>query len=775
MNVFLDQVLESLNVGSLEMITKENMATMSNIALEYIENPQENLADMVKLVKISNILYNNTDFGVLPLEDSIYDQLVNLLLKYTGSYPIGAAPINFKVRNEETALKKKENTVNGKIKVLSFVNPEQMFFKNITSNEYPYLHRDFLVERPLVDIIKPSGDSVAHKYPELVGTIDKCQFTTIAEVVEKNQELIYDDKTKIFERDWLNKIFARYDNGMSSTELGFCLSLKYDGISIEAEIEDGIILSARTRGDTENDEAQDMTHIFGGYAFARANGIKGRFGMVFECIITDYMLSLLEENEGITYNNKRTAVIGLTGRDDGRAYRDYLTLVPIRTAGIPELNTGTMSDRLLEIEFMNRYFSSGVEYRYTIIQGNKMEILYQVYNFVKTAENIRPRVPFMYDGIVVELIDPKLKKDLGRYRSVNRWSIAIKFQAMKVLSFITGLKFTVGQDGRITPMAYFKPVSFFGGIHDHVSMHSYNRLLKIGGLKEGEIVELEYRNDVMPYLNKVDCEENRNNTNPVLPMPTHCPFCGAELVESKSGKIIRCPNDRCPERIVTKMTNMLKKLNFKDFSEQYVRILGFKSFCELMEYDYDTAIDRLGAVMGAKFMERINELKTKEIYDYRLADSLGIDGVGSVKWESAFMVIPLEKMLRMQYDILFLKLRDVKGIGRRIASKIISALAIYRNEFEYINSMDNVLISNADPCKRISIRFTGCRDKDLCEFLMSLGMDASAEKSVTKQTDILIVPYDGFESSKTRKLGKIGKITTLSEMIEWARKQGYEK
>ena len=115
MNMFLDQVLESLNVGSLEMITKENMVAMSNIALEYIENPQENLADMVKLVKISNILYNNTDFGVLPLEDSIYDQLVNLLLKYTGSYPIGATPINFKVRSEEAALKKKETTALKKI------------------------------------------------------------------------------------------------------------------------------------------------------------------------------------------------------------------------------------------------------------------------------------------------------------------------------------------------------------------------------------------------------------------------------------------------------------------------------------------------------------------------------------------------------------------------------------------------------------------------------------------------------------------------------------
>lgn len=775
MNMFLDQVLESLKVGSLEMITKDNMIAMSNLALEYIKNPEENLSEMVKLVKISNILYNNTDFGLLPLEDSIYDQLVNLLLKYTGSYPVGAMPINFKTKSEELALKKKENLVNGKIKVLNLINPDQMFFKDITSNTYPYLHRDFLIEKYPETKEKPSGESVAHKYPELVGTIDKCQFTTVAEVVEKNPDLLNDDKTKIFERDWLNKIFAKYDNGLSITELNFCLSLKYDGISIEAEIEDGVIISARTRGDTENDEAQDLTYIFGGYAFARAKGLKGRFGMVFECIITDYMLSLLEENEGITYNNKRTAVIGLTGRDDGKQFRDYLTLVPLRTAGIPELNTGAMTDRLLEIEFMNQYFSSGVEYRYTLIQGNKVETLYQVYNFVKTAENVRGTIPFMYDGVVVELVDPKLKEDLGRYRSVNKWTMAIKFQPLKVLTFITGLDYTVGQDGRITPMAYFKPVSFFGGIHDHVSMHSYNRLINIGGLREGEIVELEYRNDVMPYLNKVDCEENRQNHNPVLPLPDHCPFCGAELVKSSSGKVIRCPNDRCPERQVARATNMLKKLNFKDFSEQYVRILGFKTFRELMEYDYDKAVEKIGPVMGAKFMERINELKTKEIYDYRLADSLCIDGIGPVKWETAFMNIPLDKMLSMDYNEVYEKLVRVNGFSNITASKVITAIAINREEFEYIASMDNMLVSNADPCKRISVRFTGCRDKELCAFLQSLGMDASADKGVTRQTDILIVPHEGFKSSKTKKLGKFGKVVTLNRMIEWARGEGYTK
>ena len=511
------------------------------------------------------------------------------------------------------------------------------------------------------------------------------------------------------------------------------------------------------------------------YSFARAKDIKGRFGMVFECIITDYMLTLLEENEGITYNNKRTAVIGLTGRDDGRQFRDYLTLVPLRTAGIPELNTGAMTDRLLEIEFMNQYFSSGVEYRYTLIQGNKTEVLYQVYRFVQTAENVRSSIPFMYDGVVVELVDPKLKEDLGRYRSVNKWTMAIKFQPLKVLTFITGLDYTVGQDGRITPMAYFKPVSFFGGIHDHVSMHSYNRLINIGGLREGEIVELEYRNDVMPYLNKVDCEENRQNFNPVLPLPDHCPFCGAELVKSSSGKVIRCPNDRCPERQVARATNMLKKLNFKDFSEQYVRILGFKTFRELMEYDYDKAVEKIGPVMGAKFMERINELKTKEIYDYRLADSLCIDGIGPIKWETAFMNIPLDKMLSMDYNEVYEKLVRVNGFSNITASKVITAIATNREEFEYIARMDNMLVSNADPCKRISIRFTGCRDKELCAFLQSLGMDASADKGVTRQTDILIIPHEGFKSSKTKKLGTYGKVVTLNRMIEWARGEGYTK
>ena len=52
------------------------------------------------------------------------------------------------------------------------------------------------------------------------------------------------------------------------------------------------------------------------------------------------------------------------------------------------------------------------------------------------------------------------------------------------------------------------------------------------------------------------------------------------------------------------------------------------------------------------------------------------------------------------------------------------------------------------------IRFTGCRpDDDLYNYLCSRGCDANKDGSVTKNTDILVVPYIGFSSSKTSKIG----------------------
>ena len=84
-----------------------------------------------------------------------------------------------------------------------------------------------------------------------------------------------------------------------------------------------------------NNEARDLTPIFGGMKFERASGRfktdKAGIGVKFEYIITDYNKQRLERATGITYANKRNAVIGIIGRLDARQFRDYLTPVPLET------------------------------------------------------------------------------------------------------------------------------------------------------------------------------------------------------------------------------------------------------------------------------------------------------------------------------------------------------------------------------------------------------------------------------------------------------------
>ena len=63
------------------------------------------------------------------------------------------------------------------------------------------------------------------------------------------------------------------------------------------------------------------------------------------------------------------------------------------------------------------------------------------------------------------------------------------------------------------------------------------------------------------------------------------------------------------------------------------------------------------------------------------------------------------------------------------------------------------------------IRFSGCRDKAIEEYLNALGHDADGSASVTKNTDILLIPYEGYSSTKTQKVSDKCLVIPLAEFI----------
>ena len=475
--------------------------------------------------------------------------------------------------------------------------------------------------------------------------------------------------------------------------------------------------------------------------------------MKFEAIMTFYNLEKMARYRDKAYKNSRNGVVGLLGSTDGYRFRNLVTLVPLATS-MEDI------DRVDEIEFLNKYYNSGEYLRYSILRGNYTQILYQVYKFVKEAEQMRPMMPFMYDGVVISYRDKNIIKALGRENSINKYSMAIKFNPLKREAIFTGYSYTIGQDGTVTPMIHYTPVEFYGTIHTKSSGHSYKRFKELN-LAIGDVLNIEYVNDVMPYVYKSQDNTVGNNRLPEE-FPTICPFCGAELKFRDSGKSAYCPNMNCPERNVARIANMMDKLNLKDFGENTFRFLGTKSFSELMNYSYQD-LERLGSINAQKLLDRINEIKTVPIYDYNLVGSIGFTGIAKETWKKILNAVSLDEIISLSNEDLYCKLQEIKGIGPATIDTILNERITLAQDLHLIASMNNVIKSTGMSTNQKTIRFTGCRPSDdLFAYLTSKGCDARGDAGVTKNTDVLIVPYVGFTSSKVSKVGPNTKIVDWS-------------
>ncbi len=750
----LNNILQQLISGDLSCLSSDNIIQISGYTIDLLNKPVLDEYDQMcvnLIISISQIVYNNTDKSVLFLDDGIYDLLLEKNKEYNKQFQVGAPVIKFNNNGEAT-------TKQEYMEPMTFIDNPQEFIQGS-------LYYEDLIKRPPIDsklfteIDRNSGKNISkrnvnvpHMYPKLVGSLDKCKFTLDTEAIEK--DVFEDDNVKIFERDFLAQHLQMGLIDMN-TPFEMIAELKYDGVSVEADVTHKI-LSARSRGDTNANIAADMSDIFAGYKFPYAPEMSNNeaFGMKFEAIISYSNLDKLGMLKGKYYKNSRNGIIGLLGSSDAYDYRDLITLIPLATSieGI---------DRVEEIEFLNKYYNSGEYLRYSILKGTYTEILFQVYKFVKEAEIMRNMLPFMYDGVVISYRDPKIINALGRENSINKYSVAIKFNPLVREAIFTGYSYTVGQDGTVTPMIHYTPVEFYGTIHTKSSGHSYKRFMDLG-LAIGDIIQVEYTNDVMPYVTKPRVQNNINNPNSPELFPLNCPYCGSEIIVNESGKSAICPNKKCPERVIAKMANMMAKLNLKDFGEETFRVLGTTSLSQLLKYTYDD-VRNLGPLTAEKLIARINEVKTIPLYDYKIMGSIGFTGIAIETWKKILNVLPLIQVVTDTDDDLYLKLRSIKGIGDVTARTIVNERHDLSDDISEILALPNLILSFGVKSGK-TIRYTGCRpDDQLTAYLTSKGCDARADAGVTKNTDVLVVPYTGFFSSKVSKVGEDTIIVDIAE------------
>lgn len=739
---YLQLMIDQLMIGQ-DIVDDKFINERTSRILETQYPTENDITDADNIIKISNVLFNYTDRPILPLDNGIYDLLMVWIQRYKINYQVGAMPAPIQSISQQVT-ENEQPLINPIIKLepKKGMTDDQMIFKDNIMARRKILSKMFL-ETPMfkIDPLKKQNVNTPHKYPKLVGTLDKCKFVINQQAIDKG--VFGDANVQVFERDFIHKLL---DQGVITPDqrFGMVLELKYDGVSVEAEVSDRVI-TALSRGDTNNNIATNLTPVLKGYKFFKAEGIidpDDVFGMKFEAMLSNLDLSRLGRDREKTYKNPRNAMTGLLGASDANRWIDYITLVPLATS--LDMN------RIDEIEFMNKYYDSGEMLRYAVIEGTYQEILYQVKRFADEAEYLRPIMPYIYDGIVCSFIDKDIIDKLGRVNSVNKWQMAIKFNPQKAITVFYGYTFSVAQNGVITPVAHYKPVELFGCTHSKTTVHSYERFMKLS-LKEGDIVSIELINDVIPYINNMDIKDNEFNPNEVIPFPENCPSCGSKLVLSKTGKTAMCPNHRCPGRALSIVVNMFAKIGFKDFSEESIKAIGtINNLSDLLNITIDD-VRCLGDTEGQNFMNRLEEFRTIPIPDYRIVGALGFTDVATQKWKLILNKIPIPQIITNEPDLRNILL-SIKGIGPSTADTIVSELDVFADDLRAICNMPNIIWTYGIKLNK-KIRFTGVRDKALTAELSSLGYDI-AENGVPLDTDILLVPDENYVSDKTKKVSK---------------------
>lgn len=760
-----------------------NRQFISAEAIRILEIADENMTtndidDLVSLVTIGNITYNYTANIVLPIEDGVYDMLAVKLKRIDFSkFTPGAPPLQF----DEVELNRYANKAQSieLKKPFIFMSEEDrkfednMLYPEIIQNRVK-LTKDIGLRKPFTIHVNSNLSkrlrNTAHNYPDLVGTLHKCKFVCDKDAIDVGA---YDEpNTTIYERDFLAPLIQR---GIINTHdiYEMVMTLKYDGISVEADVTDQVI-SARTRGDTDNNEASDITPILEGYRFPKAPKLDKPIGMKFEAIVRYDDLYRLNEMSGNNYINGRTAIIGIMGSSDAWKYRDFITLVPLQCDAT---NIGLeFTDRVEEINFLNTYYSNKEYIRASVISGNYTALLFSIRKYVQEAEFARPYIPFMYDGVVSEFLDNNIRKTLGRENNINQYAMAIKFEALKKQTTFRGYFYTVGQDGSITPMVTYDPIEFIGSIHTKSTLSSLERFNKLD-LRIGDIINVTYVNDIMPYVTKADIDANiPNHERPKTPeeeFPTKCPFCGSSIRISSSGASAYCSNQDCPGRITSRMSNMLAKLGVKNFSTAAIDALGVEHFKELYELKMDQ-LSILGPTNAIKLKAELEKLKTNPLPDYRIIGALGFTSVAAKSWKLLFNKMSLEELhmiYTMDKNMNFLDtvLTNIKGIGPVTSKTIIQEYEYFLDDIQFIIDNKMYIATDKKETQDIQIRFTGFRDREVEALLNKQpGIDCDGDAGVTKSTAILLVPMKGYnQGSKCAKAIKYGvPIVPVQEFLD---------
>ena len=253
--------------------------------------------------------------------------------------------------------------------------------------------------------------------------------------------------------------------------------------------------------------------------------------------------------------------------------------------------------------------------------------------FVDRAEKHRADLGYEIDGVVIKVSSTELQARLGYTGRAPRWAVAYKFTARAGTTQVEDIKVQVGRTGKLTPVAWLKPVVIGGTTVSRATLHNADFIEELG-LKIGDWVKVERGGDVIPKVVEVveDKEHPRGHTT--FHFPAHCPECDSDIVRAEGEADYRCVNVDCPARLRESLLHYASRhvMNIEGLGEAVVNQLldrrMVRSIADLYKLDEEKllSLERIGEKTARTLLKEIEQSKKAPLN--RVLFGLGIRFIG---------------------------------------------------------------------------------------------------------------------------------------------------
>jgi DNA ligase (NAD+) len=474
---------------------------------------------------------------------------------------------------------------------------------------------------------------------------------------------------------------VRKELGLTDTDppVEYACELKFDGLAINLQYRQGVLVLAATRGDgvvgevvTQNIRTIRQIPLRLTGCDAQVLEVRGEVYMArpdFE----RYNQRQREQGLPTLVNPRNGAAGSIRQLDPALAAKRPLSFFAYGVGEVAGWDKPATHAAMLDaLAAMNVPVCD----ERAVVQGAQGLV-----GFHRRIEEMRDRLPFDIDGVVYKVNRIALQEKLGFVSREPRWAVAHKFAAEEAVTTLLDIDVQVGRTGALTPVARLAPV-FVGGVTvTNATLHNEDEIRR-KDVRIGDKVVVRRAGDVIPEIARVVLQDRPDDVREFV-MPTLCPVCGSHVARELDAAVWRCTGGLfCPAQRKQALLHFSgrRAMDIDGLGDKLVEQLVdahlVSTPADLYRLDLDSIgrLERMGEKSAFNLLDAIE--KSRHTTLARFIFALGIRNVGEATAKDlASHFGSLEKLQAADAE----HLQQVRDVGPVVAQSLVDFFAEAHN------------------------------------------------------------------------------------------------